>query len=151
MFQFPRFPSRLLNHRFVFFSKIFFSAFFNIIWDYRKIISHKQKIGLALTPNLFSVEGIFIIEGLKQCFKEGTLVACLNENGEEIKKPIESIAVGTLVLAYDEESGKKAYKPVLQLFRNTTKEWYHVHVNGEEIICTGGHPFYVLNKYVGSI
>lgn len=49
------------------------------------------------------------------------------------------------MLAYDEESGKKAYKPVLQLFRNTTKEWYHVHVNGEEIICTGGHPFYVLN------
>ncbi len=27
----------------------------------------------------------------------------------------------------------------------TTKEWYHVHVNSEEIICTGGHPFYVLN------
>lgn len=49
------------------------------------------------------------------------------------------------MLIYDEESGKKAYKPVLQLFRNTTKEWYHVHVNGEEIICTGGHPFYVLN------
>ena len=49
------------------------------------------------------------------------------------------------MLAYDEESGEKAYKPVVQLFRNTTKEWYHVHVNGEEIICTGGHPFYVLN------
>ena len=34
---------------------------------------------------------------------------------------------------------------VVQLFRNTTEEWYHVHVNGEEIVCTGGHPFYVLN------
>ena len=33
----------------------------------------------------------------------------------------------------------------MQLFRNTTDEWYHVHVNGEEIVCTGGHPFYVLN------
>ena len=33
--------------------------------------------------------------GVKQCFKEGTLVACLNENGEEIRKSIESIAVGT--------------------------------------------------------
>ena len=27
------------------------------------------------------------IVGVKQCFKEGTLVACLNENGEEVRKP----------------------------------------------------------------
>ena len=47
--------------------------------------------------------------------------------------------------AHDEQTGEQAYKPVLQLFQNTTKEWYHVHVNGEEIICTGGHPFYVVN------
>ena len=39
--------------------------------------------------------------------------------------------------------GEQAYKPVVQLFRNTTKEWYHIHANGEEMICTGGHPFYV--------
>ena len=81
----------------------------------------------------------------RQCFKEGTLVACLNENGEEVRKPIETVAVGTLVLAYDEATGEKAYKPVVQLSRNTTKEWYHIRVNGEEIVCTGGHPFYVLN------
>ena len=85
------------------------------------------------------------IVGVKQCFKEGTLVACLDEEGNEIQKPIETIAVGTLVLAYDETTGEKAYKPVVQLFRNTTKEWYHIFVNGEEIVCTGGHPFYVAN------
>ena len=85
------------------------------------------------------------IVGVKQCFKEGTLVACLNENGDEVRKPIETVAVGTMVLAYDEETGEKAYKPVVQLSRNTTKEWYHIRVNGEEIVCTGGHPFYVLN------
>ena len=50
-----------------------------------------------------------------------------------------------LVLAYDEETGEQAYKPVVQLFRNESKEWYHVQVNGEEIVCTGGHPFYILN------
>lgn len=38
------------------------------------------------------------IVGVKQCFKEGTLVACLNENGEEVRNPIETVAVGTLVL-----------------------------------------------------
>ena len=53
--------------------------------------------------------------------------------------------MGTLVLAYDEETGEKAYKPVVRLYRNITKEWYHIRMNGEEIVCTGGHPFYVLN------
>ena len=58
-------------------------------------------------------------------------------------KPIEEIEVGDRVLAYDEETGAQAYKEVVRLFRNETKEWYHVRVNGEEIVCTGGHPFYV--------
>lgn len=31
------------------------------------------------------------------------------------------------------------------LFRDETKEWYHVFVNGEEIACIGGHPFYIFN------
>ena len=74
------------------------------------------------------------------CFKEGTLVET-----EEGLKPIEEIEVGDKVLAYDEATGEQAYKPVTRLFRNETKEWYHVRVNGEEIVCTGGHPFYVLN------
>ena len=48
------------------------------------------------------------------------------------------------VLVYNEETGEQAYKAVERLFRNTTKEWYHIHANGEDIICTGGHPFYVV-------
>lgn len=90
------------------------------------------------------------IVGVKQRFKEGTLIACLDENGEEIKKPIEAITVGTMVLAYDEITGEQTYKKVVQLFRNETEEWYHIFVNGEEIICTGGHPFYVaeLDKFI---
>ena len=42
--------------------------------------------------------------------------------------------------------GDWAYKPVVRLFRNETKEWYHVFVEGEAIVCTGGHPFYVAGK-----
>ena len=85
------------------------------------------------------------IIGLKQCFKEGTLIAT-----EEGLKPIEEIREGDRVLAYDEVTGEQAYKPVVQLFRNETNEWYHVFVNGEEIVCTGGHPFYVvgLDKFL---
>ena len=81
-----------------------------------------------------------------KCFIAGTLVVCLNENGEECHKPIEEIEVGDMVWAYDEETGESDWKPVVRLFRNNTKEWYHIFVDGEEIVCTGGHPFYVVGK-----
>jgi hypothetical protein len=92
------------------------------------------------------------IVGVKQCFKEGTLVACLSEEGIETHKPIEDVKVGDRVWAYDEETGESDWKPVVRLFRNETKEWYHVFVNGEEIVCTGGHPFYVaeLDKFISA-
>ena len=51
-----------------------------------------------------------------------------------------------MVWAYDEETGESDWKPVVRLFRNETKEWYHVFVDGEEIRCTGEHPFYVKGK-----
>lgn len=38
-------------------------------------------------------------------------------------KPIEEIQAGDLVLAYDEETGEQAYKPVVRLFRNQSREW----------------------------
>ena len=100
--------------------------------------------GLMVATNVAAIA--VNIADPKQCFKEGTLVSCLNERGEEVRMPIESIAVGTLVLAYDEETGEQAYKPVVRLFRNKTKEWYHIFADGEEIVCTGGHPFYVVGK-----
>ena len=37
-------------------------------------------------------------------------------------------------------------KEVVRLFRGKTDEWYHVFVEGEEIVCTGGHRFYVEGK-----
>ena len=73
-------------------------------------------------------------------------MVCRNADGKEIHKPIEEIEVGDEVLSYDEETGEQGYKPVVRLFRNQTKEWYHVFVDGEEIRCTGEHPFYVKGK-----
>ena len=110
----------------------------------KDIINNDTVYGAMFIVSNIAAVAVNIV-GVKQCFKEGTLVACLDEEGNEIQKPIESIAVGTLVLAYDETTGEKAYKPVVQLFRNETKQWYHIFVNGEEIVCTGGHPFYVAN------
>ena len=73
-----------------------------------------------------------------ECFREGTLVE--TDSG---LKPIEDIEVGDKVLAYDQQTGKQAYKKVTRLFRNKTDKWYHVHVNEQDIDCTAGHPFYV--------
>ena len=81
------------------------------------------------------------IDGGQNCFKAGTQVRT-----KEGYKNIEDIEVGDEVLAYDEETGEQAYKPVVHLFRNETKEWYHVFIDGEEIECTGEHPFYVEGK-----
>ena len=77
---------------------------------------------------------------VNQCFKEGTLVET-----EDGLKPIEEIEVGDKVLAYDEATGEQAYKPVLRLFRNTTKEWQYVYIEGETqpIISTPGHKYYL--------
>ena len=60
-------------------------------------------------------------------------------------KPIEEIREGDLVLAYDEQTGEQAYKPVVQLFRNETTEWQYVYIEGEAepIISTPGHKYYL--------
>ena len=73
------------------------------------------------------------------CFIAGTLVLA-----KEGKKAIESIEPGDKVLAYDEATGDMQYKKVARVFRNTTDKWYHLTVDGEEIVCTPLHPFYVV-------
>ena len=77
------------------------------------------------------------------CFIAGTLV--LTSLG---KKKIEDIKVGDEVLAYDEETGEKSIKKVVNLLRNKTKKWIHLLFEledgtTEKLVCTEGHPFYV--------
>ena len=104
--------------------------------------------GVMIAVNVAAIANNIV--GVKQCFKEGTLVAYLNETGEEVRKPIENIAVGTQVLAYDEATGEKAYKPVVQVFKNETKRWctVTVEVDGQEeqIVSTPGHKYYLPNN-----
>ncbi len=109
------------------------SASVNAIKSACRSVAKKAKIGSKKA-------GTSDCTKVGECFIAGTFV--LTKEG---LKPIEEIEVGDEVLAYEEETGEQAYKPVVRLFRNETKAWYHVKVNGEEIICTGGHPFYVLN------
>lgn len=68
----------------------------------------------------------------------GTLVTT-----EDGFKPIEEIQVGDKVLSENEQTGEVAIKEVYATSVSETDEFYHIHVNGEEIIATGTHPFYV--------
>ena len=79
------------------------------------------------------------------CFIAGTLILTSLGN-----KKIEDIKIGDEVWAYDEETGEKSLKKVVNLFRNKTKKWIHLLfevIDGaiEELVCTEGHPFYVNN------
>ena len=71
------------------------------------------------------------------CFIAGTLVMA-----QEGNIPIEEMAVGDYVWAWDEETGDVALKQVVETYVNETEELIHLSVNGEEITCTPGHPFY---------
>ena len=75
------------------------------------------------------------------CFVAGTLVK--TENGSV---PIEGITEGMLVYAHNPDSGETELKEVVQTFVRETKELVHIKVNGEEIITTPTHPFYVPKK-----
>ena len=76
--------------------------------------------------------------GTSYCFVAGTLVTTADGF-----KPIEEIEVGDKVLSEDESTGEVAYKKVYATSVSETNEFFHIHVNGEEIVATGTHPFYV--------
>ncbi len=75
------------------------------------------------------------------CFVAGTAV--LTSDGYV---SIEDIRAGDKVWAENTETGEKELKEVVRTFINETCELVHVFVNGEEIVATPEHPFYVLTK-----
>lgn len=73
-----------------------------------------------------------------KCFIAGTPV--LTSGG---LMAIESIEAGDLVYAADEESLKVSLNPVLETYIRETSNLVHIFVNGEEIISTFDHPYYI--------
>ncbi len=81
------------------------------------------------------------------CFVAGTQIVTENR-----KENIEDIKVGDTVWATNLETGETELKKVVQTFVNETSELVHIYVNGEEIITTPEHPFYVSNYgWIGAI
>lgn len=73
------------------------------------------------------------------CFIAGTLVECKDGT----KKKIEDVKIGDKVLAYNEKTGEQAYKTVLHLYRNESKDWVGVTVEDKEIVSTPRHKYYL--------
>ena len=76
-----------------------------------------------------------------KCFVAGTLV--LTANG---LIAIESIKQGDLVYAADEDTLEVSLQPVLETYIRETANLVHITINGENIISTFDHPYFVKGK-----
>lgn len=76
--------------------------------------------------------------GLSKCFVAGTLVSTFAGF-----RAIETIKAGDIVLSADEKTGEISYQKVVETYVRETMKLVRLRVNGEEIITTEGHPFYV--------
>ena len=72
------------------------------------------------------------------CFVAGTLVTA-----KDGLKPIEKVKAGDFVYSENPETGEKGLKKVVQTFVNETEELIHIHADGQDIVTTPEHPFYV--------
>ncbi len=77
------------------------------------------------------------------CFVAGTQV--YTEHG---LVSIEDIKEGDLVWSYDEQTGEKALKPVVKLFRNQATQIIEITIDEEVIKATPQHPFFIRGKWV---
>ena len=76
-----------------------------------------------------------------KCFVAGTLV--LTASG---LIAIEQIKAGDLVYAADADTLEVSLKPVLETYIRETSELVHITVDGEKIVSTHDHPYYVNEK-----
>ncbi|MEL6865014.1 MAG: polymorphic toxin-type HINT domain-containing protein [Bacteroidota bacterium] len=75
--------------------------------------------------------------GNGKCFTAGTLI--LTQEGYV---PIEHIALGDSVWAYNEISKERELKPVIDVFQREAEEIIRLTIGEEEIAVTAEHPFY---------
>lgn len=122
-------------------------------WDWSKYDFNKALNSAATGFMTGAITGAImgaISGGLnpKYCFAAGTPIA--TETGSVA---IEDIAVGDTVWSYDYKTGEKSLKPVTATTVRETNRIITLEIDGEEIVTTPEHPFYVVNndKYDGYV
>ena len=78
--------------------------------------------------------------GKPTCFVAGTMI--LTAMG---LVAIENIRVGDKVIAGNPENAKTLIKRALKTFVNETTELVHIMINGESVISTHAHPFFIVD------
>ena len=79
------------------------------------------------------------------CFVAGTMIAVPTTNGLTYK-PIETISVGDYVYSYNENSDTLGINMVTEVFVNRSETMIDIVIDGEAIITTLEHPFYVADN-----
>ena len=75
------------------------------------------------------------------CFAAGTMV--LTATG---LVAIERLAVGDRIIATDPDTFETAEKPIIEIYARKVSELVHLTINGERIVTTDNHPFYVQGR-----
>lgn len=91
------------------------------------------------------------------CFPKGTkIISKIKRNHRYGKvnylgtQKIEEINKGDTVLSYNKNNGKKELKKVIDIMKRESKKLFKFRLsNGNEIECTGEHPFYVVSNGEG--
>lgn len=93
-----------------------------------------------------AIGSVGVVSGLIKptaCFVEGTPVAVYGANGSMQYMPIETVQIGTQVYSYNEETGVVSVNSVTDIFSKQVFETVTVKVDGETIVTTPEHPFYL--------
>ena len=113
----------------------------------QKLHSSKLYNGFQFTVSALAVFSGSTYSSMKKhqdtltCFVAGTMV--LTATG---LVAIENIRVGDKVISTDPETFETAEKTVLETYIREDSKLIHLVINGEEIITTENHPFYVNNR-----
>ena len=113
----------------------------------QKLHSSKLYNGFQFTVSALAVFSGSTYSSMKKhqdtftCFVAGTMV--LTATG---LVAIENIRVGDKVISTDPETFETAEKTVLETYIREDSKLIHLMINGEEIITTETHPFYVNNR-----
>jgi len=95
---------------------------------YKNAAAVRERVGFVITD---------------ECFASETKIDTVDG-----QKNIEDIKTGDIVLGYNHDSKQVVESKVLHEFHNQSNDLYRIDFeNGEHVICTANHPFYIDNEY----